>query len=120
MNDTCRTANLLFRSLKPCFFHDRFDDPLMLDRFRMAGPSSALFPFAHPGLLPPPGIHPLLAPMLRYPPEFLAQQYMSSYMSAAASAKLSTQMSSGNCADRYSRLFNVIIGTAGVNVGISK
>ncbi|XP_076111711.1 uncharacterized protein LOC143079965 [Mytilus galloprovincialis] len=49
----------------------RFDDPLLIERYRMMQPH--YLPFAHPGMLPPPGG---LSPFLtgRYPPELLHQQ----------------------------------------------
>ncbi|XP_061197661.1 uncharacterized protein LOC133205798 [Saccostrea echinata] len=50
----------------------RFDDPLLLERYRMMQPP--YLPFGHPGMLPPPGVHPLLASG-RYPPELLHQQF---------------------------------------------
>ncbi|KAJ8302757.1 hypothetical protein KUTeg_019153 [Tegillarca granosa] len=49
----------------------RFDDPLLLERYRMMQPH--YLPLAHPGLLPPTGIHPFLAGG-RYPAELLHQQ----------------------------------------------
>lgn len=49
----------------------RFDDPLLLERYRMMQPH--YLPFAHPGMLPPPGgLNPFLTG--RYPPELLHQQ----------------------------------------------
>lgn len=50
----------------------RFDDPLLLERYRMMQPP--YLPFGHPGMLPPPGMHQLLASG-RFPPELLHQQF---------------------------------------------
>lgn len=54
------------------FYLCRFDDPLLLERYRMLQPP--YLPFAPPGMLHPTGVHPLLASG-RYPPELLHQQY---------------------------------------------
>ncbi|KAK3086519.1 hypothetical protein FSP39_019526 [Pinctada imbricata] len=53
-----------------------FDDPLLLERYRMM--QQPYMPFTHPGMIPPPGVNPFLA-QGRYPTELLHQQipYMS-------------------------------------------
>ncbi|XP_033755222.1 genetic suppressor element 1-like isoform X2 [Pecten maximus] len=51
----------------------RFDDPVLLERYRMMQPPYLQFP--HPGMIPPPGVHPFLAAGSRYPSELLHQQF---------------------------------------------
>lgn len=54
----------------------RFEDPLLLERYRLMQAASFL-PFPPPGLVPHPGVHPLLSGA-RYPAELLHQyQYIS-------------------------------------------
>ncbi|XP_069112722.1 genetic suppressor element 1-like isoform X1 [Argopecten irradians] len=51
----------------------RFDDPVLLERYRMMQPPYLQFP--HPGMIPPPGVHPFLTAGSRYPSELLHQQF---------------------------------------------
>ena len=55
-------------------FSFRFDDPLLLERYRMM--QSSFLPYPHPGMLPPHGLAPLLPPGSRYPPELLPPHQM--------------------------------------------
>ncbi|XP_050398933.1 genetic suppressor element 1 isoform X3 [Patella vulgata] len=61
----------------------RFEDPLILERYRMMQPS--FMPFSHPTMMGHPGVHPLLAAGGRYPPELLHQY---PYISPSAAQSL--------------------------------
>lgn len=73
---------------------NRFDDPYLLERYRMMT-QQTFSPYAHPGMLGPPGMHPLLPPGARYPPELLGQHLPL----VSPGSKLPDHMSPSN--DRY-------------------
>ena len=76
----------------------RFDDPLLLERYRMMQ-NTQLFSYPHHGMLPSPGVHPLL-PGARYPADLLSQHPLS-YLPSAGASKLPNHISPASAADRY-------------------
>ena len=61
----------------------RFDDPVLLERYRLMQASPLGFPYSHPGMLAPHGIHSLLPGGGRYPPEVIAASQHMPYLSTA-------------------------------------
>ena len=53
----------------------RFDDPLVMERYRMMQGTSPFFPYSHPGMLPPAGLGLGYPPLAGYPPELLRQHH---------------------------------------------
>lgn len=76
-----------------CALTCRFDDPMLLERYRMM--QQPLFPYPPPAMLGAPGLHSLLPPGTRYPAELMAQ----SPLHFLPGAKLPEHLSPGS-ADR--------------------
>ncbi len=70
------------------------DDPLLLERYRMMQPP--MYPYAHPGMLGPPGMSAMIPPGVRYSHELLAQQPLPLF----GGAKLGDHISPGISSER--------------------